>query len=599
MSNESPSDDASGVAVLKRLVREHGRHHLPAYAGAAILMALAAAATAYSAYLLKPVVNGMVAGDSFRQLRTMAWIVAGLFAARGIVTYFSTLLLARTGNRIVASVQRRLFDHLLNQDMGFFNARHSTDFMTRLSYAAASVRDTLQTIVLSFSRDVLTLFGLVVVMFVHDPLLAMISLIVMPVAAVTLGKLVGKIRRSARRTYDGAGQIMQIMQETVLGSRIVKSFNLEPLMRKRMDESVRMVEKASNRVAASVALSGPVADTLAGMAIGAVIFYGSWRITVGGADPGSFFSFLGALLMAYDPAKRLARLRLDVQNGVTAAQMIYDILDRPAMETPKDGQPPLNLSSGRVVLEDVVFRYRPEEKVLDGFSFTAEPNQTSALVGPSGGGKSTIIALLQRFYSPESGSIYMDGQNIAEVGLHSLRSQIAFVSQDVFLFRGTIRENIAFGREDASNEDIVNAARQAYAHDFIMGFSQGYDTNVGESGAQLSGGQKQRIAIARAILKNAPIILLDEPTAALDSESERIVQQALDSLREGRTTIVVAHRLQTIVKADRIFVVENGRCVQSGNHAELMAQPGTYRNYFSSQFGEGVAPMAIRPAATQ
>ena len=597
MTSDISQDRATSVSILRRLVQEHGRDHVWAYAGAAVLLTLAAGATALSAYLLKPVVNGMVAGTDFKQLRMLAWVVAGLFTARGIVTFLSILILARTGNRIVANVQRRLFDHLVRQDMQFFHKHHSTEFMTRLSYAAGTVRDTLQALILGFSRDMLTLIGLIAVMFFHDPLLAGLSLVFLPIGGYVLGKLIGRIRRSARRSYDGAGQIMQIMQETVLGSRIVKSFNLEDHMRKRMNGAVRIVEKASNRVAASVALSGPVSDALAGIAIGAVIFYGSWRISIGGADPGSFFSFIAALLLAYDPAKRLAKLKLDIQNGVTGAQLIYSILDRPARETSAADSPTLKLSGGRVELDGVTFGYRSGEKVLDGVSLVAETNQTTALVGPSGGGKSTIIGLLQRFYAPHSGTITMDGQDIAKVDLQSLRAQIAFVSQDVFLFDGTIRENIAFGRQDASDEDIIAAAKHAYAHEFITRFSKGYDTSVGESGAQLSGGQKQRIAIARAMLKNAPIILLDEPTAALDSESERIVQQALDALREGRTTIVVAHRLQTIVKADRIFVIQDGGVVQSGKHADLVGQEGTYRTYFSSQFGENTVPIAPRPAA--
>lgn len=597
MTSDANLDTAPSIAILKRLVREHGREHVRAYIAAAVLLMFAAAATSLSAYMLKPVVNGMVSGDGFGRLQLLAWAVAGLFTARGIVTYLSVVILARTGNRIVANVQREMFDRLIAQDMQFYHDNRSSDFMTRLSYAAASVRATMQTLIMSLSRDLLTLVGLVVVMFVHDPLLAGMSLIALPVGGYLLSGLIGRIRRYSRRTYDGAGQIMQIMQETVLGARIVKSFNLENHMRDRMNTSVRLVEKASNRVSIGVALSGPVSDALAGMAIGAVIYYGSWRISAGGADPGSFFSFIAALLLAYEPAKRLARLKLDIQNGVTGAQLIYSILDRPVVEDKNDDMPALQLRQGRIAFEDVSFRYRQNEKVLDGLTFAAEPNQTTALVGPSGGGKSTIISMAQRFYTPEQGHILVDDQDINGVNLHSLRQNIGFVSQDVFLFDGSIRDNIAFGRPGASDAEIMDAAKQAYAHDFITKFSSGYDTGVGESGAQLSGGQKQRIAIARAILKNAPIILLDEPTAALDSESERIVQQALDALRHGRTTIVVAHRLQTIFKADKIHVIERGQVVQSGTHDELVARDGTYRTYFASQFGENTVPIESRPAA--
>jgi len=585
MTSETPSEQVNDYGILKRLVLEHGRNHIPAYAGAAALMVLAGGATSLSAYLLKPVVNGMIGGGEFGQMQFLALAVAGLFSLRGLVTFLSTFILARTGNRIVADVQRRLFDHLIVQDMQFFHDNRSSDFMVRVAQAAGSVRATLQSLIMGLSRDVLTLVGLVVVMFIHDPMLATLSLLALPVGGLLLSRLMSRVRRFARRSYTGSGAIMQIMQETVLGSRIVKSFSLEGYMRERMSSAVREVEKASNRVAAGVALSGPISDALAGIAIGAVIFYSGWRISIGGSDPGSFFSFVAALLLAYDPAKRLARLKLEIQNGIVGAQMIYSLLDRPAVEDECAGQPDLAMNGGRISVDNVRFRYRPNEIVLDAICFDAEPNQTTALVGPSGGGKSTIVSLLQRFYTPESGTISINGQDIAKVNLQSLRRQIAFVSQDVFLFDGTIKENIALGRPDASEDEIIDAARKAYAHDFIAGFDAGYDTSVGEAGARLSGGQKQRIAIARAILKNAPIILLDEPTAALDSESERIVQQALDALRQGRTTIVVAHRLQTIVKADMIHVIDRGHVVQSGCHDILVREEGTYRKYFSEQFG--------------
>ena len=287
-------------------------------------------------------------------------------------------------------------------------------------------------------------------------------------------------------------------------------------------------------------------------------------MTVAHSDPGSFFAFIAALLMAYEPAKRLGRFNIDVQNGLVGARLIYEILDRPAGEPNTPDRPRLVVGAGRIVFENVSFGYRSTEPVLDRLWLSAEPNTTTALVGPSGGGKSTIINLIQRFYAPQSGTITIDAQDISAVDLVSLRENIAFVSQDVFLFRGTIRENIALGRVGASEEDIIEAARKANAHDFIMGFTGGYATSVGEQGAQLSGGQRQRIAIARAILKDAPIILLDEPTAALDSELEREVQKALEDLRIGRTTLVVAHRLQTIVNADRICVIEKGHAVEFG-----------------------------------
>ncbi len=574
--------------MVRRLFHDHGRKHLRSYILAMALLGVGAAATAYTAYMLKPVLNGIIEGDKFRDLRTMAWLVFGLFVLRGVVTYLATITLARAGNAIIANAQRQLFDHLLRQDMRFFHERHSSDFITRLVYAPNGIRDTMQALVTTAGRDILTVLGLIIVMILQEPVLALIAIVTMPIAAVLLTQTVGRIRKFVIRGYAGATQIMQTMQESVQGARIVKSFNLEDEMRERMKHAVREVERSSNRVSTGLAMSGPIADTLAGFAIGAVIFYGSWRITLYHADPGSFFSFVAALLMAYEPAKRLARLRLQLQNGVSSASMMYEVLDHPAAETQAPGLPALEIRQGRIDFSGLRFRYRDDEPVLDGLDLLAEPNMTTALVGPSGGGKSTVLALLQRFYNLEAGKIEIDGQDISTVDLASLRSKIAFVSQDVYLFRGTIRDNIALGRPGATDEEIFEAARKAHAHQFIIEFATGYDTSVGEQGAQLSGGQKQRIAIARAILKNAPIILLDEPTAALDSESEREVQKALDDLRQGRTTLVVAHRLQTIINADRIFVIEKGRAVEFGAHEDLIRRGGTYSSFFASQFGEGV-----------
>ncbi len=591
MNVPKPAVELGALGLMRRLFAEHAKQHIWAYVAAAVFMAIGAAMTAASAYLLKPIVNNMVVGSDFKALRTLSWAVFGLFTVRGLCTFGAQLFLSRTGNRIVADVQRQLFDRLLAQDMRFLNERHSAEFITRLSIAAGSVRDTLQVMITSVSRDALTAIGLVAVMIYQDPLLALIALSGLPIAGLTLGRLIVKMRKFARRSYDGSTRIAETLQEAVMGARIVKSFNLQSAMRERMRSAVREVERSANRMASSAAISSPMSDILAGFAIGAVIFYGSWRVTVQHTDPGALFSFVGSLMLAYEPLKRLGRVNLDIQGGLVGARLIYDILDRPAVEAEVPGLPQLDVRGGQIVFENVRFGYRSDEAVLKDLSLVAEPNTTTALVGPSGGGKSTIIGLIQRFYTPDAGRIQIDGQDVLKVNLHSLRASIAFVSQDVFLFRGTIRENIALGRPGANDEEIVAAAEKAYAHEFISGFANGYYTNVGEQGAQLSGGQRARIAIARAILKDAPILLLDEPTAALDSESEREIQKALDALRVGRTTVVVAHRLQTIINADRICVIDGGRVAESGVHAQLIARDGVYRDFFHMQFG-GAAEVA-------
>jgi subfamily B ATP-binding cassette protein MsbA len=327
------------------------------------------------------------------------------------------------------------------------------------------------------------------------------------------------------------------------------------------------------------------------------IMYGGYRVIETGATPGEFFSFIAAFLLAYEPAKRLARLNIELNSGLVGVRILFEVLDAPPSEPADDNKPALHIKSSLLEFNDVHFAYRSDERVLRGMSFVAEPGKLTALVGPSGGGKTTVFNLLLRFYEAERGKIVIDGQDIRQVSRRSLRHQIAYVGQDVFLFRGTVRENIAFGKPDASEDEIFAAAKAAYAHDFILSFPRGYDTPVGEHGLQLSGGQRQRVAIARALIKNAPIILLDEATAALDSESELQVREAMEHLCQGRTTLAVAHRLHTISHADRIFVIEEGQAVESGRHDELLLKNGRYASFYRLQLKDQEAPTPIAALA--
>ena len=573
--------------ILRRLLKDYALPNVGAMALGALFLAFSGLSNVGVAWLLKPIVDGFMAADAFYQMRWVAVSAWALFIVRGATTLGALYVLSRLGNRIIASVQKRAFDNLLVQNLAYFQDRHSSEFVARLALSAYGVRDSLQLLLQSGARDIVQIAGQVGVMFYFDPFLATAALLALPIAAILVGRILTRVRKFAKRSFDGSALIMQTMSEAVLGMRIVKAFNLEAMMRERMNQSVRTVEKSGNHIAFGSGLAAFVADTLAGFVIGFAIFYGSYRITIFHSSPGAFVAFFGALLLSYEPAKRLGRFPVDIQNGLVNASLIYEVIDAPMAEARTPGLPGIAVPRGSVALADVAFAYRAGENVIDGLTLTAEPRATTALVGPSGGGKSTILGLIQRFYAPARGTVSIDGVDLAGVDLAALRDQIAFVSQDVFLFRGSVRDNIALGKPGADEAAILAAAKAAYAHDFIMEFPQGYDTPVGELGAQLSGGQRQRIAIARAILKNAPILLLDEPTAALDSESERAVQTALDALRGGRTTVVVAHRLQTIVGADKIVVIEGGRAVESGTHAELIAHDGAYKRFFAAQFGAG------------
>jgi ATP-binding cassette, subfamily B, bacterial MsbA len=377
--------------------------------------------------------------------------------------------------------------------------------------------------------------------------------------------------------------------------RIVKAFTLEDVMRARLDANVAAVERDANKMARVANRASPLMETLGGFAIATAMIYAGYRVIYSGATPGEFFSFLAAFLLAYEPAKRLARLNIELNTALVGVRILFEVIDSPATEPADDQKPPLALRQGRIEFNDVRFAYRPNEPVLRGLTFMAEPGKVTALVGPSGGGKSTILNLILRLYEIESGAIVIDGQNIAAVSRRSLRGQIGYVGQDVFLFRGSVRENIALGRPGATEDQIVAAAGAACAHDFIMSFPAGYDTPVGEHGLQLSGGQRQRIAVARALIKDAPVILLDEATASLDSESERQVQEAIEHLCQGRTTLAIAHRLHTIMHADRIHVVEQGVIVESGRHDELLRKGGRYASFYRLQLKdqEPRGPVAV------
>jgi ATP-binding cassette subfamily B protein len=413
-----------------------------------------------------------------------------------------------------------------------------------------------------------------------------------------LRKLIRRVYKIARSQFQGGTRIIETLQETLQGIRIVKAFTLEDIMRERFDRNVAAVEHEANKMARISGRASPLMETLGGCAIAIAIIYGGYRVIDTGATPGQFFSFIAAFLLAYEPAKRLARLNIELNNALVGVRILFEVIDSPPSEPSDFGRQDLQVDAARLEFEAVDFAYRSDESVLRGMSFVAEPGKLTALVGPSGGGKSTVFNLLLRFYDVERGQIVIDGQDISQVSRRSLRQHIAYVGQDVFLFRGTVRENIAFGKPGAGEDEIVAAAKAAYAHDFILSFPRGYDTPVGEHGLQLSGGQRQRVAIARALIKNAPIILLDEATAALDSESELQVREAMERLCQGRTTLAIAHRLHTVSHADRIYVVEDGRATESGRHDELLGKNGRYAAFYRLQLKEQEPAPPVAALAT-
>ncbi|HUD86953.1 MAG TPA: ABC transporter ATP-binding protein [Xanthobacteraceae bacterium] len=593
------SDQYSTVALVRRLLVDEALVHWPLYAVAFALMAVAAAATALTAYLLGTMVNEAYVQRNFHGIVVIGVVAVAIFAAKGFATYGSAVTLSRIGNRIVAENQRRMFDKLLQENIGFFADRHSSEFIARLTTGANAVSQVINLLITAVGRDFMSLVGLCIVMVIQDPVMSLAGFITAPPAILFLRKLIRRVRGIARRQFTGGTQIIETMQEALQGMRMVKAFALEDEMRRRLAVSVGEVEHESNKMARVANRASPLMETLGGLAIALATVYGGYRVIEAGATPGEFVSFLAAFLLAYEPAKRLARLNIDLNNNLVGVRVLYEVIDSPPGEPSDDDLPALALTEARVEFADVTFAYSAGTPVLRGMGFVAPRGKVTALVGPSGGGKSTVLNLLLRFYDVGSGRILIDGQDIAAVSRRSLRHEIAYVGQIVHLFRGSIRDNIALGKLGASELEIVAAAKAAHAHDFIMGFPAGYDTPVGEHGLQLSGGQRQRVSIARALIKNAPIILLDEATASLDSESERHVQEALAELCKGRTTIVIAHRLSTIMHADCILVVEDGRVVESGRHDELLRKGGRYASFYRLQLKEQSPPQdtTIQPVA--
>lgn len=561
------------TAVLKRIIAENGRAHIRGYIFAVICLATVALTTAFTAWIMESVVN-----EAFANKRAdLVWLICGsilaAFVLRGFAGYGQAVTLSKIGNNIVARYQRRLFAHLMTLSLGYFNESRSAHLAAQISQNINGIRDVLNLTVTSTARDLLSLIALIGVMIFKDPMLTLIVFVVAPPLLYALRYISKRLRAATKEAIIFNSHVLGAMQETVQGIAIVKAFTMEEQLERKVSVTIESAEKRSNRIARLSERTSPLTETFAGVAISSVIAYAAFRSIYGGMLPGAFFSFVTALLMAYEPAKRLAKLQVQMERAVVNARMIYEILDMQPHQREKPGAADLAVTDASIEFRGVTFAYGENEKVLKGIDFVAEGGKTTALVGPSGAGKSTVITLIPRFYDPSSGEILIDGQNIADVTKASLRKHIAYVSQQPYLFEGTIRDNIRYGRPDATDAEIEDAARLAYAHDFITAQPLGYDTPVGENGVTLSGGQRQRLSIARALVRNAAILLLDEATSALDTESEAAVQKALDQAMHGRTVVVIAHRLSTVIKADKIIVMHEGRIAEEGTHESLAQRP--------------------------
>lgn len=551
---------------------------------AMFFMMLSAAATAATAYLIQPALDDIFISKNMGRLFLIPLAVLVVFFVKGSSIYGQAILMNFVGESIIRHFRDSLYSKMQELPLSFYQGKKTGELMSRITNDVYVIRGMVTSTVTSSLKDFFTVFFLIGVTFYQIWQLALVSFAILPVAVYPIVHYGRKVRKVTTGCQESMADLTAMLQETFSGAKVVKAFGMEEYEKAKFAGLTRLIFRLEIKNTIAKNMSSPIMEMLAGVAIAFVIWFGGASVIEGKYTTGQFISFLASVMMLYDPIKKMSNVNNAIQEGMAAADRIFDILE----EEPdiKEISSPVVIQKGlhSVTFEDVYFRYDRDD-VLKGINLHVKPGEVLALVGMSGGGKSSLVNLVPRFYDARSGRILIDGVEVKDASISSLRSQIAIVTQEPILFNDTIRNNIAYGRPDAGMEDIENAAKAAFAHDFIERFPKGYETNIGDLGSRLSGGERQRLCIARALLKDAPILILDEATSALDSEAEKLVQKALENLMKGRTTFVIAHRLSTVVNADRIAVVVGGKIVEEGKHDELIAGGGEYSKLYTMQFG--------------
>jgi subfamily B ATP-binding cassette protein MsbA len=570
------------MGIFKRLLGL-AKFYYVRFTLAMICMIIAGGLQSSLAVLVKHVLDDIFLKKNPVALNWVPLAVIGIFLVKGVCNYGQTILMSFIGLCIVTNLRNKLYEQIQRQSLSFFTENQTGVLMSRITNDVVSIQSAASEAVTSMIKDTVTLISLICVVFYTDWKLALIAMFVFPATIYPISQLGKKMRNVAKSTQIAMGTLNSLLQETITGTRIVKAFGMEKFENERFAKENQRLFKLNMKAVSVNAVSHPLMEFLGGLGIAAVIFYGGYNVLQGNSTPGTFFSFLAALLMLYEPVKRLVNVNNTVQQGIAGAERVFNIIDRIPDVTDKPNAPELPLISRNIDVEKVTFSYE-QTPVLKNISLSIKAGEVVAFVGMSGGGKTSLVNLIPRFYDVSAGRIMIDGTDVRDVTLNSLRRQIAIVTQQTILFNDTVRNNIAYVDIERTEEDIINAARAANAHNFIMQLPKQYDTNIGELGTKLSGGEKQRISIARALLKNAPILILDEATSSLDTEAEIEVQEALDNLMKGRTTLVIAHRLSTIRNADRIIALANGKIVEEGSHEQLIARRGEYFRLYNLQF---------------
>lgn len=585
MNSENKKIDYNNTIYLaKRVISEYVIPYKKTFAISILLMIVIAGTTSLHAYLVKPALDSVFVEKKEGALIIIPIIIFLVTVIKGFSTYFQLLIMNLYNLKIVNRMRIRMYAHFIKSDLKEINDSSSGKMMASIINEISLISGMISTVINGFVKQLFSLIGLIAVMFYQSIELSLIAFVALPLAGYPIYKIGKKLRNLSGKNQASLAKFTSQMSDTLQYSKLVKSYNCENFEISRMDNILHHLYNMGKKITRISLIASPFVETLAGVGVSLVIWYGGYQVLNGETTPGAFFSFFTAMMMAYRPLKSVSGMNGGIQLGLAAATRYYSAIDK--MPTIKDKENALELTNvkGQVEFQNVDFSYNKDKKALKNVNINIKSGQTIALVGHSGGGKSTIMNMILRFYDPDSGVIKIDGHDIKDITLNSLRNSMSVVSQEVMLFDDTIAENIRYGKENASLEEIKTAAKLAEADEFIQKLTEGYETKIGQNGVRLSGGQRQRIAIARAILYNSPILLLDEATSALDPISEKLIKDALNKFMKNRTTIVIAHRLSTVIHADKIFVISNGEVIESGTHKELIDKKGSYANLYSKQF---------------
>ncbi|MDA3897441.1 MAG: lipid A export permease/ATP-binding protein MsbA [Desulfobacteraceae bacterium] len=551
-----------------------------------ICMVVVAATTSATAFIVKPVIDDIFISKNAFLLKLIPFIVIALYFSRGLAMYGQEYLMQYVGENIIQKFRDALYEKITDLPISFFHKERTGVLMSRITNDVTIIKNMVSNAVTGAIRDFFTVIGLIGVIFYTDWKLAILAVVVLPVAyfpVITLGR---RVRRFSTSSQESMADMNAFLHETFAGNKIVKAFGMEAYEKKIFSKKNQTVFRFEIKSMRANALTSPVMEAIGGIGISLVLWYGGFAVIEGTNTAGGFLSFMTAVMLLYPPIKKLTKLNNVLQKGFAASDRVFEILETESDILDPESPKQIQTGSHRILFENVSFAYDKSEMVLKNIDLDVKPGEILALVGMSGGGKTSLVNLIPRFFDVTQGAVKINGTDIKDVTLSDLRKQVAIVTQEPILFNDTIRKNISYGKPDASDQEIIEAAKAAYIYKFVQSLPKGFDTVIGELGSRLSGGEKQRMCIARALLKNAPILILDEATASLDSEAERLVQKALENLMKGRTSFVIAHRLSTIAYANRIVVLVGGQIVEKGNHEELLARKGEYYNLHQMQFSD-------------